>query len=68
MTPAYQPLIKFLARIAVDQYLEELRQHGKLLPQEIEQQPNASACPGEVLIKPAAPDSGQCGINPNKEK
>ncbi len=32
MTPAFRNLIKFLAQVAVEQYLNELRAPEKLLP------------------------------------
>jgi hypothetical protein len=35
MSPALHNLIKFLARIAVDQYLDELRESEKFQPKDV---------------------------------
>jgi hypothetical protein len=52
MTPAHRNFIKFLARIAVEEYLNETR--------------SISPRPDGVSIESAA-DAGQCGL-PTKEK
>lgn len=59
MTTRSHDLIKFLARVAVEEYLNELSQHRKLLPQQqIEKRPanelpekqiDASTCPKNLI-------------------
>jgi hypothetical protein len=59
MSPSANNLIKFLAQVAVDQYIAEIRQQGTLSPQETERQ-LVDVLPGGQSDTQSCPDH----INP----
>lgn len=68
MTPASPNFIKFLARIAVERYLDELHQHEKLSSQEIGSQPYDSSNPGGTSISTSPHQTPDSAAHSQKEK